>query len=129
MGLFDAQSQRRVNVPRRYLVRTPDHPNRLICLQADGKKRSDQNVSACMTRCKRLQIHSKTGNWEETMGLFVALILLIGFIVNVFLGSLDGQAPLGNVAEMLLLTCASVAFVIDILQRESKAKARDPNKE
>lgn len=63
------------------------------------------------------------------MGLIVAAILLIVFVINVFLGSTDGQAPLGNVAEMVLLCCASVAFVVDILRREAKAKQTQADEE
>ena len=59
------------------------------------------------------------------MGLLVAAILLAGFIVNVTLGSINGTAPLGNVAEMILLFCASIAFVADILQREAKAQSSE----
>ena len=57
------------------------------------------------------------------MGLIIAVVLLAGFVVNVILGSIDGQAPLGNVAEMILLFCASIAFVFDILGREARARA------
>ena len=57
------------------------------------------------------------------MGLIVALVLLAGFVVNVTLGSINGQAPLGNVAEMVLLFCASIVFVIDVLGREAREKA------
>lgn len=60
------------------------------------------------------------------MGLIVALVLLAAFVVNVSLGSINGQAPLGNVAEMILLFIASIAFVIDVLRREAKEKADDP---
>jgi len=49
--------------------------------------------------------------------------MLSGFVLNVTLGSINGQAPLGNVAEMILLFCASIAFVADILRLEAKAKS------
>ena len=61
------------------------------------------------------------------MGLLIAAVLLAGFVVNVAMGSLNGTAPLGNVAEMILLFCASVAFVVDILRREAKAQSSERN--
>ncbi len=59
------------------------------------------------------------------MGLLIAAVLLAGFVVNVALGSINGVAPLGNVAEMILLFCASIAFTADILRREEKAQSSE----
>jgi len=57
------------------------------------------------------------------MGLVIASVMLSGFVLNVILGSINGQAPLGNVAEMILLFCASVAFVADALKLEARARS------
>lgn len=57
------------------------------------------------------------------MGLILAATLLAGFVVNVSLGSISGSAPLGNVAEMVILFSASIAFVADVLRREARAKS------
>ncbi|MEM1274512.1 MAG: hypothetical protein AAGF88_11885 [Pseudomonadota bacterium] len=59
------------------------------------------------------------------MGLVIAAVLLVGFVVNVAIGSVSGAAPLGNVAEMVLLFCASIAFVADVLRREAQAQQHD----
>jgi len=59
------------------------------------------------------------------LGLIIAALLLVGFVVNVAFGSVNGEAPLGNVAEMILLFCASIAFVADVLRRETKAQSND----
>ena len=56
------------------------------------------------------------------MAFIVALILLSAFVANVVIGAV-GNAPLvGNVAEMIVLLLASVAFVVGILQREAQDK-------
>jgi hypothetical protein len=54
------------------------------------------------------------------MALILAGALLALFVANVSFGSISGQPPLGNVAEMLLLLGASIAFVVAILKRESE---------
>lgn len=59
--------------------------------------------------------------------LFGALVLFILFFGNVALGAAGGQAPLGDVAEMLTLLASSLLFVIGVLERE--AVARNPNKQ
>lgn len=61
------------------------------------------------------------------MGLLIASILALGFVANVAIGSVSGDAPLGNVAEMVLLFFASIAFVAEILRREARAQHRDPD--
>lgn len=59
------------------------------------------------------------------MGLLVAAVLLVAFVANVTMGSITGSSPLGNTAEMVLLFCASIAFVVDVLKREARAKSDD----
>ncbi len=60
------------------------------------------------------------------MVAFFALGFLAVFLINVILGKTSGSAPLSNVAEMVLLFCASIAFVIEILRREAKEeKSKD----
>ncbi|MFO6465020.1 hypothetical protein ACK8OR_11565 [Jannaschia sp. KMU-145] len=58
------------------------------------------------------------------MALIIAAIFLAAFVTNVVMGSVAGDAPLGNVAEMLLLLTAAVAFTVAILRREADAKAK-----
>ena len=57
------------------------------------------------------------------MAYLVALILVAGFTVNVVMGAINGTAPLGVVAEMLILFGAAIAFSIGILRSEARAKA------
>ena len=57
------------------------------------------------------------------MGLIIPAILVVVFTVNVTMGSISGTPPLSNVAEMIILFMASIAFVTDILKREARAKA------
>jgi hypothetical protein len=59
------------------------------------------------------------------MALILAGILVAIFVANVTFGSIDGQPPLGNVAELLLLIGASVAFVVAILEHEARDRAAD----
>jgi hypothetical protein len=54
------------------------------------------------------------------MALILAGLLLGAFVANVAYGSIDGRPPLGNVAELLLLVGASVAFVTAILKHEAR---------
>ena len=62
------------------------------------------------------------------MAFIAALILLLAFIANVVIGA-AGDGPLvGNVAEMILLLLASIAFVAGILQREAREKNRKPDR-
>lgn len=56
------------------------------------------------------------------MALIIAALLLILFAINVTLGSLQGQAPLGDVEEAILLFCASIAFGSGVLRLEAAAK-------
>lgn len=63
------------------------------------------------------------------MGMICAAILTACFVGNVAWGSINGAAPLGNVAEMILLFCASIAFVIDVLGREARVKAAEQDEQ
>lgn len=64
------------------------------------------------------------------MGMICAAILTACFVGNVAWGSFNnGVAPLGNVAEMILLFCASIAFVIDVLGREARVKAAEQDEQ
>ncbi|MCY4167394.1 MAG: hypothetical protein OXE82_03860, partial [Rhodobacter sp.] len=81
------------------------------------------NAGSCIAKYKRLRITAGSSSTEVGMGLVIASVMLSGFVLNVTLGSINGQAPLGNVAEMILLFCASIAFVADILRLEAKAKS------
>ena len=60
------------------------------------------------------------------MGFIAAFILLLAFTANVVTGAL-GDAPfVGNVAEMVVLLAAAIAFVVGVLQREARDK-KDEN--
>ena len=54
------------------------------------------------------------------MALAVASILFLLYVANVILGAFSGAPILGNVGEMLILFCASIAFVAAILRREAR---------
>ncbi len=60
------------------------------------------------------------------MAFIVAFILLAAFTANVVIGAVGDGPLVGNVAEMLVLLGASVAFVTGILQREQRDK-KDEN--
>jgi len=53
------------------------------------------------------------------MALVISGLFMLAFVSNVVLGAFTGQAPFGDVGEMLLLLGASVAFVAAILSREA----------
>lgn len=59
------------------------------------------------------------------MAYILALILVIGFTANVVAGAVTGVSPLGNVAEMLILFGAAIAFSIGVLQSEARAKTKE----
>ena len=52
------------------------------------------------------------------MFLFASLIVFVIFFTNVAVGAFWGQPFFGDVTEMLVLFCATILFVIAILQRE-----------
>jgi len=59
------------------------------------------------------------------MALAISGLLVVAFTANVLLGAVTGQAPAGDVGEMLLLLAASVAFVVAILAREAAERKDD----
>lgn len=59
------------------------------------------------------------------MALILSVILFAAFVGNVVLSSVTNDPILGDVAEMLVLFAASIAFVAAILQREAKAKSNN----
>jgi hypothetical protein len=61
------------------------------------------------------------------MFLILAGALFSVFVVNVFLGATTNSAFMGDVAEMLLLFCATLAFTAAILKREAQAKEKAQN--
>ncbi len=59
------------------------------------------------------------------MPYIVALVLVAMFTVNVTVGAL-GDAPIvNNVAEMVILLAAAVAFSVGILRSEAREQARE----
>lgn len=59
------------------------------------------------------------------MGLVLAALFLAIFVGNVVWGSVTGDSPLSDVAEMVILFCASIAFVASILRLEAREKAKN----
>ena len=56
------------------------------------------------------------------MALIIAAGLFAVYVTNVVLGALSGSAFLGDLGEMIVLFCASIAFTVAILRRERDAK-------
>ncbi len=63
------------------------------------------------------------------MAFIIASLLVVAFTVNVAIGAIGDGPVVGNVAEMLVLLSASVAFVVGILQREARANAANKIKQ
>ena len=58
-------------------------------------------------------------NGSGRPALIGALILFLAFAGNVSMGAAGMGAPLGDVAEMLLLLASSLLFVVGVLAREA----------
>lgn len=56
------------------------------------------------------------------MYLIIAALIFSIYVVNVLLGALASAAFMGDVSEMIVLSIASVAFVVAILKRERDAQ-------
>ena len=63
------------------------------------------------------------------MALIVAAVLLLLFVTNVVIGSISGNPPVGVVSEMIVLFAVSIAFVVEILRRETNEKKSNTNEE
>lgn len=62
------------------------------------------------------------------MFLISAAIVFAVFFTNVAMGAFADAAFLGDVGEMLVLSCASVLFVVAILKKEAdRSKSDDSN--
>ena len=59
------------------------------------------------------------------MFLIGAAIVFTAFFLNVALGAFADAAVLGDVGEMLVLSCASVLFVVAILRKEADRSEND----
>ena len=59
-----------------------------------------------------------------TAALSVALVLFAAFFANVALGAFARVAFLSDVNEMLMMFAAAIAFVVGVLQRESRTKRK-----
>ena len=59
------------------------------------------------------------------MFLVSSVIVFALFFLNVALGAFADSAFLGDVGEMLVLSAASVLFVVAILKREADQKNKD----
>lgn len=55
------------------------------------------------------------------MYLRIAFLTFVLFVGHVFIGSVWGTSLIGDIGELLLLICASVFFVVAILQAERLA--------
>lgn len=62
------------------------------------------------------------------MFLIGAFIVFSAFFLNVALGAFADAAVLGDVGEMLVLSCASVLFVVAILRKEADRTKSDDSK-
>jgi len=58
------------------------------------------------------------------MPYIVALVLVAMFTVNVTASALGNAPAVGNVAEMVILLAAAVAFSVGILRSEAREKTR-----
>lgn len=62
------------------------------------------------------------------MFLIGAVIVFSAFFLNVALGAFADAAVLGDVGEMLVLSCASVLFVVAILRKEADRSKNDDSR-
>ncbi len=62
------------------------------------------------------------------MFLIGAVIVFLAFFLNVALGSFADAALLGDVGEMLVLSCASILFVVAILRKEADRSKIDDSR-
>ncbi len=62
------------------------------------------------------------------MFLIGAFIVFLAFFLNVALGAFADAAVLGDVGEMLVLSCASVLFVVAILRKEADRSKSDDSR-
>mgnify|MGYP000485748158 FL=1 len=62
------------------------------------------------------------------MFLIGAVIVFSAFFLNVALGAFADAAVLGDVGEMLVLSCASVLFVVAILRKEADRSNNDDSR-
>ena len=58
------------------------------------------------------------------MFLVLAIAFFSLFVGHVVIGSISGVSLVGDVGELIILICASITFVIAILDAEKKAKLR-----
>lgn len=58
------------------------------------------------------------------MFILLTIVLFALFVTNIVLGAFASAPFLGDVGEMLILLCSSLAFVVVILQREAEEKAK-----
>ncbi|MEO1701990.1 MAG: hypothetical protein AAFR71_08040 [Pseudomonadota bacterium] len=56
------------------------------------------------------------------MYLIIAGLIFSIYVLNVLLGALASASFMGGVSEMIVLSIASVAFVVAILKRERDAQ-------
>lgn len=59
------------------------------------------------------------------LGLTVVTFFL--FVGHIFIGSVWGTSLVGDVGELLILLCASIFFVVAILQAEKAEKSKKQN--
>lgn len=62
------------------------------------------------------------------MFLIGAFIVFLAFFLNVALGAFADAAILGDVGEMVVLSCASVLFVVAILKKEADRSKNDDSR-
>jgi len=59
------------------------------------------------------------------MFLAGAVVVFSVFFVNVAMGAFADASFLGDVGEMLVLSCASLLFVVAILKKEAERSSQD----
>ena len=59
------------------------------------------------------------------MFLVLAIAFFSLFVGHVVIGSISGASLVGDVGELIILICASITFVIAILDAEKKEKLRN----
>ena len=60
----------------------------------------------------------------DNIAFGVAAVLFLTFVANVAAGAFAGASFLGDVAEMLLLFAAVLAFTVGALKREAEAESK-----
>lgn len=61
------------------------------------------------------------------MYLRLAFLTFVLFVGHIFIGSVWGISLVGDLGELVMLICASILFVVAILQAEKSANSNTEN--